>query len=178
MSKVSVFIALTVLALAVSSCDFFRTLAGRPVSAEIAAKRARIESAEARKAAYRDSVIQARLDSAARAERCIADSLYATDTLSSNGLLRKASTIKGVSRKSLDHRFYVVAGAFSQQANAERLAARYADAGVQSMVVSRFGHLNAVLLAPCDKIADALDAYRQVKSLPFASRQSWILVNE
>ena len=178
MNKVSVIVAVTVLALVVSSCDFFRAIAGRPGSAEIAAKRALIERKEAREAAYRDSLLQARLDSAARAERTIADSLHAADTLVSNGLLRKASSIKGVSRKYLKHRFYVVAGALSQQANAQRLAAKYADAGVESKVITHFGLYNAVLLSPCNRIADALEAYREVMRLPYASKNTWVLVNE
>ena len=174
MNRVPVILALTLLIFGVCSCDFFRSLAGRPGSAEIAAKRVRIERAEA----YRDSVQQARLDSIALAERSAADSLHAEDTLTHIGKLRTASSFKNMNRSMLERRCYLVVGAFSQEDNARRLAARYESEGFETTIFRYRSGLNTVMVSPCDRIADVLEAYRKVKRLPFASKETWVLVNE
>ena len=174
MKKIPVILAAVMLLLGVSSCDFFRSLAGRPGSAQIQQKRVLIQKAEAR----RDSLEQARLDSVARAERFAADSLYALDTLGRSGLLRKASAFSNISRSSLENRYYLVVGAFSNANNAQRLCARYVDAGYRSLVFCYRSGLNAVFVAPSDNIVETLAAYRGVVQLPFASKQTWVLVNE
>ena len=174
MNKVSLILLLALMAFAVNSCDFFRVLAGRPVSAEIEGKRVLIERAEAR----RDSLEQVRLDSIARAERYVADSLYAVDTLTHSGLLRKASYYKRIPRAALDHRYYLVAGAFSQPANAERLASRYVAAGHEAFAFHYTGSLTAVFISPSNRIDETLEEYRAVMRLPFATKKTWVLVNE
>ena len=55
MKKILAISALAALCL-LTGCDFFRTLAGRPTSADIAAKRALIERTEQQEAARRDSI--------------------------------------------------------------------------------------------------------------------------
>lgn len=174
MNKVSLILLLAVLSFAVNSCDFFRALAGRPGSAEITGKRLLIERAEAR----RDSLEQVRLDSIARVERYVADSLYAVDTLVHSGLLRNASYYKRIPREALDHRYYLVAGAFSQPANAERLAGRYRAAGHEAFAFHYTGSLTAVFVSPSNRIDEILEEYRAVMRLPFASKKTWVLVNE
>ena len=178
MNKVPVILAAVVLLLGISSCDFFRGIAGRPRSAQINEKRARIELAEAAKAARRDSVEKARLDSAARAEQYAADSLYALDSLTRCGKLRKASSVSNIPMKALKSRWYVVAGAFANEANAKRLAARFDDAGFETELLKYRSGLNAVLVAPSDRIPETFGAYRRIIKLPFASNQCWVLVNE
>ena len=172
--KVFTLFAAALLLLSVSSCDFFRTLAGRPGSAQIRQKQELILRAEA----CRDSVERARLDSVARAERYVADSLYAVDTLTRSGRLRKASAIKSIPQKNLTHRYSLVVGAFSHPGNAERLVKRYSDAGFEALAFRYYGGTNAVFVAPCNRITEALESFRAVKKLPFASSQTWILVNE
>ena len=178
MNKGYVILAAIALLLLVSSCDFFRGLAGRPGSAEIQRKRALIEQVEVQKAAYRDSVERARLDSVARQERYVADSLYALDTLTRCGKLRKLSALSGIPRTALHQRCCVVVGAFANPKNAEKLAGRYRDAGYASSVVAYRNGLNAVFVAPSDRITECLDAYRGIIRLPFASKECWILVKE
>ena len=174
MKKVPVIIAAAILLLCVSSCDFFRSLAGRPVTAQIEQKRILIQKSEAR----RDSLERVRLDSIAFAERYAADSLYALDTLGHKGKLRNASGLSNISRSALDRRYYIVAGAFSNEKNAARLSGRYSDAGFESFVFRYRSGLNAVFVAPSDSIVEILSAYRSIVKLPFASSQTWVLVNE
>jgi len=162
----------------VTSCDFFRALAGRPGSSEIARKRALIERAEATRQARLDSIEHARLDSIAAAERCLADSLYALDTLGGAGLLRNASRLSGIDRRKLDARCYVVVGAFTQESNAARLVSRYESSGFTAEVFRYRSGLCAVFVSPCNTLAEALDAYRGVMRLPFAPKSAWVLLNE
>lgn len=178
MKNLSIALALCFLTLCVSSCDFFRAIAGRPGSAYIKEKRERIERLESRIAAARDSVERVRLDSVARAERYAADSLHAMDTLRSSGKLRKASSIRNIPAHKLGNRCFVVVGAFSNEANAVKLAARYREAGFESMVFRYYSGLNAVFVAPSNRVTEALEAYRSVMRLPFSSKETWILVNE
>ena len=169
-----VILSAALLLLSVSSCDFFRSLAGRPGSEQIRQKRELIERAEA----CRDSLERALLDSVARSERYAADSLYAVDTLTRSGKLRMASAIRSIPGKNLRHRYNIVVGAFSQPANAERLAGRFKAAGFEAEIFRYYGGMNAVFVAPCDRITEAMEAYRAVARLPFASDQTWILVND
>lgn len=57
-----------------SGCDVFRKLAGRPTSADIEARRAAIE-------AVQEAEHQARMDSLAKVEKQLADSLAVLDSL-------------------------------------------------------------------------------------------------
>ena len=161
----------------VSGCDFFRTLAGRPTSAEIEAKRERLELAQQREAHARDSVDRARRDSVLRVRQA-ADSLHALDTLVSLGKYHKASSYRNIPQAKLRTRYAMVGGVFSNEDNAGRLKARYEAEGYEAYVLKYYSGLCAVLVGPCDKIADALGTYRATRSLPFRSDQSWILVNE
>jgi hypothetical protein len=178
MNKGYVILAAIALLLLVSSCDFFRGLAGRPGSAEIQRKRALIEQVEAQNAARRDSLEKARLDSIARQERYVADSLYAVDTLTRCGKLRKLSALSGIPRSAVHKRCCIVVGAFANPKNAEKLSGRYRDAGYESYVVVYRNGLNAVFVAPSDKITGCFESYRGIVRLPFASKESWILVKE
>ena len=178
MKKLSFILAAFLLLSGVSSCDFFRGLAGRPLSSEIEAKRARIELAQKRAEALKDSLERARKDSVLKAQQFVADSTYAADSLLKKGRLRKASSIRNIPVKKLQSRYYVVVGAFSQEANANRLVARYHDAGFRAEAFRYYSGTTAVFVEPSSRITDAMDAFRRVKKLPFAPKEAWILINE
>lgn len=178
MRKMTLVIALTLAVSLVSSCDFFRTIAGRPTSREIEAKRARMELASRREAARQDSIARAEAAAKALAEAAVADSLHAIDTLTHIGKLHKASSYVNIPSKRLRSPYAVVVGVFSSEANAERLAARYREEGFEAYVLKYYSSLCAVLVSPCDRIADALKAYRRVRALPGASKETWVLSNE
>ena len=86
MKRLSFILAALLLLSGVSSCDFFRGLAGRPLSSDIEAKRARIELAQKRAEAFRDSLERARKDSVLRVQQFLADSTYAADSLLKAGV--------------------------------------------------------------------------------------------
>jgi hypothetical protein len=178
MKRLSFIFAALLLLCGLSSCDFFRGLAGRPLSSEIEAKRARIESAQKRAEAFRDSLERARMDSVIRAQKFLSDSTHATDSLLKAGKLRRASSIRNIPKAKLQSRYYVVVGAFSQEANATRLVARYRDAGFRAEALRYHSGTTAVLVEPTARITDAMDAFRRIKVLPFAPKEAWILIDE
>lgn len=178
MKKLTLVIASVLLLSLVSGCDFFRSLAGRPTSRDIEAKRLRLEQVARRDAARKDSLERARLDSVAREQQAVADSLHAIDTLTHIGKLHKASSYVNIPGSRLRSRYAVVVGVFSSEANAARLCARYESRGFESYVLKYHSTLCAVLVSPCNRIADALAAYRRVRSLPDSSKETWVLSNE
>ena len=178
MKRLTSVLALALLLFLAGGCDFFRTLAGRPTSSEIEAKRARIEQRSLREAAVRDSINQARLDSAAAVQRAAADSLHALDTLIHIGKYHKASSYSNIPQSRLRSRYALVVGVFSSAPNAEKLALRYQASGYDAYVLKYYSTLSAVLVNPCNKIAEALEAYRKVRSIPNGPKEVWVLVNE
>jgi len=178
MKNLSILTASVLLLLLVGGCDFFRTLAGRPTSAEINAKRARIELVAQREAALRDSVERARKDSIAFAQKAVADSLHAVDTLTHIGKLHKASSYRNIPQSRLRSQYALVVGVFSTEQNAERAAARYSEDGFEAYVLKYYSRLCAVLVSPRSRVADILSEYRKVRKLPYASSEIWVLVNE
>lgn len=178
MKKMTLILALALAASLVSGCDFFRTIAGRPTSREIEAKRARLELASQREQARLDSIALAKAAEEALALAAVDDSLHAIDTLTQIGKLHKASSYKNIPSKRLRSRYAVVVGVFSSEQNAERLAGRYRVQGFDAYVLKYYSSLCAVLVSPCDRIADALKAYRRVRALPNSSKETWVLCNE
>jgi hypothetical protein len=178
MKKLTTVFAFVLLLCLAGGCDFFRTLAGRPTSAQIEAKRERMEQRSLREAAVRDSINQARLDSAAAAQRAVADSLHAIDTLTHIGKYHKASAYANIPQSRLRTRYALVVGVFSSLPNAEKLALRYQAAGRDAYVLRYHSTLSAVLVSPCNKVAEVLESYRSLLSMPDGPKQVWVLVNE
>ena len=88
MKKTAILLILT-LALTVTGCDFFRRVAGRPVSADIENKRVAILKAEeAALQAYLDSVKMVR-------EKVVSDSLAALDSLKAYGTMMNGPAVLG-----------------------------------------------------------------------------------
>ena len=100
------------------------------------------------------------------------------DTLLHIGKLHKASAYVNIPQSRLRSRYALVVGVFSSQPNAEKLASRYQAAGYDAYVLRYRSSLSAVLVSPCSRIADILVAYRSVRALPSASKETWVLVNE
>ena len=174
----TIVIALALAACLVSGCDFFRAIAGRPTSGQIEAKRARLELAERMEKAREDSLARERAAREALAMAAVADSIHAVDTLTHIGKLHKASSYVNIPSSRLRSRYAVVVGVFSSEDNAKRLVKRYESYGFEAYVLKYYSSLCAVLVSPCDRIADALLAYRRVRALPNAPKETWILSNE
>ena len=157
---------------AVTGCDFFRQLAGRPTSADIEAKRLEILIAEQQAA-------QARLDSLMKQQQIAQDSLAALDSIAQyGGTILNPAKLGGLFATRLEARYYVIVGAFRVRANAENLLQKAKTAGYEPALISFNTGLIAVGLCPCSNVVDAKDALKKVKTEKFCPKDVWVLLNE
>ncbi len=169
------FLALSLLS--VSSCDFVRTLAGRPTAAQVEQMRLdRIAAEEARH--------QAILDSLERREKAIADSLAALeahllDSLSqAKGTVLNPSKMGGLYTTKLESRYCIVVGAFRGRYYAERKLKACNEAGYTATIISFRNGLLAVSVCPSNSLSETVKTLKQLRGKGICPADSWILVNE
>lgn len=153
-----------------TSCDLFRKMAGRPTSKDIQAKRELI--------AREQQSHQQRLDSLKLMQKHISDSLAVLDSIRmSSSSLVSVRQLSEQSRASLEHRYYVIVGAFGKSQNARSFAESAREAGYEpSLIVYQNGFI-AVGVSPADKITDAYAALNKVRDSGFCP-DAWILDNK
>ena len=157
---------------AVTGCDFFRTIAGRPTSEEIETKKLEILKAE-------QAAAQARLDSIKREQQMMLDSLAAMDSIRQyGGTVLNPAKLGGLFTTRLEARYYVIVGAFMFRSNAEALLNKAKAAGYQPAIISFNNGMNAVGLSPCNNIVDAKEALKAIRNEAFCTKDVWILLNE
>lgn len=178
-------LVLLVLMLAVSGCDFFRKVAGRPTSADLEEKKVKIAHVEARKAEQARE--QARLDSLeAEKERVrMAQEMAARDSVAALEVLKTQkcmmydlSSLKGLASGALDHRYYVVVGSFKDEANADKFLSKVAaEPGMEPVKICFRNKMIAVGVAPRNMIAQMPAVMEDVRAKSFCPKDAWILVN-
>jgi len=157
---------------AVTGCDFFRGLAGRPTSEDIENKK--IEILRAQQAAE-----QARLDSIRLQQQIALDSLAALDSIKQyGGTILNPARHGGLFTTKLEARYYVMIGAFMFRSNAEALLKRAKAAGYEPAIINFNNGMNGVGLCPCNNIVEAKEALKAVKKEKFCPKDVWILLNE
>ena len=172
MRKCAVYILIFSILSCATGCDFLRRAAGRPVSADIEAKRELIRQDSLRRQAVADSLERIRLER----EAYVADSLAVMDTLSSEGVfIRRASEIPSMKGADLQARFWLVTGAFRNRTYADRLVLKLENAGFESRSVVPSKGLVTVLAAPSETIRGVFDSYRLYRSSSLYNPQVWIL---
>ena len=171
--KRQVLLFLAVAVFAVSGCDFFRSLAGRPTSEDIEMKKIEILRAE-------EAALQARLDSLRNVEqKMMQDSLNALDSIRQiGGSVLNPARYGGLFATRLEARYYVIIGAFRTRTNAENLLRTAKEKGYRPALISFQSGMIAVGLSPVNKLTDALTELKKVKQEPFCPKDAWILVNE
>ena len=157
----------------VTGCDFFRTLAGRPTSNDIDAKRVQIMKAE-------EAALQARLDSIRRVEeKVVADSLAALDSLTASGvIMADASRLGGLVTEDLGSRYHIVIGVFRERNNALKLADQAGQGGYPARLFDCRRGMIAVGICPSDKISRTYQDWKDLQGKAFCPKDSWILLNE
>ena len=143
---------------AVTGCDFFRRLAGRPTSADIEAIREAILEREEAKAAT--------LDTSATIK---APEVSATPTEPP-----KAAEA-GAPSKDGKKRYYIIVASFSQKDNAVKCAERMATRGYPGELISFKGGYTAVGICGTDDEAQAKENLKEVKRQDFCPSGVWIL---
>lgn len=148
------FLTIAVMALvatAVTGCDFFRRLAGRPDSEWIEAKAEAIRQEE--------EALRIRQDSLERARKAEADSLAAADS---------------VRLANHRYRFCVILGSFSSKENAERYVEEIAAKGYKCELLT-FRNSTAVGVCPTDDEAQAKKSLSELQRQDFCPNGAWIL---
>lgn len=142
---------MTLVATAVTGCDFFRRLAGRPDSEWIEAKAEAIRQEE--------EALRIRQDSLGRARKAEADSLAAADS---------------VRLANHRYRFCVILGSFSSKENAERYVEEIAAKGYKGELLT-FRNSTAVGVCPTDDEEQAKKSLSELQRQDFCPKGAWIL---
>lgn len=142
---------MTLVATAVTGCDFFRRLAGRPDSEWIEAKAEAIRQEE--------EALRIRQDSLERARKAEADSLAAADS---------------VRLANHRYRFCVILGSFSSKENAERYVEEIAAKGYKGELLT-FRNSTAVGVCPTDDEEQARKSLEELQRQDFCPNGAWIL---
>lgn len=142
---------MTLVATAVTGCDFFRRLAGRPDSEWIEAKAEAIRQEE--------EALRIRQDSLEKARKAEADSLAAADS---------------VRLANHRYRFCVILGSFSSKENAERYVEEIAAKGYKCELLT-FRNSTAVGVCPTDDEAQAKKSLSELQRQDFCPNGAWIL---
>lgn len=142
---------MTLVATAVTGCDFFRRLAGRPDSEWIEAKAEAIRQEE--------KALRIRQDSLERARKAEADSLAAADS---------------VRLANHRYRFCVILGSFSNKENAERYIKEIAGKGYKGELLA-FRNSTAVGVCGTDDPGKAQESLKELQRQDFCPNGAWIL---
>lgn len=142
---------MTLVATAVTGCDFFRRLAGRPDSEWIEAKAEAIRQEE--------EALRIRQDSLERVRKAEADSLAAADS---------------VRLANHRYRFCVILGSFSSKENAERYVEEIAAKGYKCELLT-FRNSTAVGVCPTDDEEQAKKSLSELQRQDFCPNGAWIL---
>lgn len=186
MGKAMEILVLAAVTVSVSSCDMFRTMVGRPTSADIAAKKAKIEQFEAlrQQPAPADSLASA--DTLGEAGQPVAvqvgesseDSLAAAAALKESGAKVAESRLLTTEAKgSLTHRYYIIVGAFSSRDNASKLVSKISAKGYEACVIAYRSGLTAVGVCPSNSLTEACAALGVLRGESFCPADAWILDN-
>lgn len=167
-----ILILAAVVAMLATGCDFFRKLAGRPTSEDIAAKVERIRAeAQARE--------EARLDSLRKVEKHRADSIAAMDSIRKEGQrMMPVERLGGLTVASLPARYYLIVGAFADMGNAERYSDQFSEHGYPAEIIAFRNGYNAVAVGKTNDITELYASLQQLKKQDFCPSNVWILTNE
>lgn len=168
---ISRIIVLSVCIACVSGCDFIRTIAGRPTSEDIEAKKSMMLAEYEKEVAQRDSA-DAVLKKQAL-EVASLDSLKATGCKFVN-----VSDIRARITSELSSEYCIICGAFSDRSNAERMAAKLLESGCESEFISYRNGSTAIGASPSGDISVIYRHYVSLREKKLIPEDSWILVNE
>lgn len=155
-----------------TGCDFFRTLAGRPTSAEI-------EAMKVEKLRIEEERLQAHLLKLQQEKQAVEDSIEALKLLrQQQGTLLNPSSLGGLFATRLEAKYCVIIGAFAKRENAERLHKEASDKGYSPLLISIRNGLIAVGVSPVNTLHEAMQAVRAVREETFCPDDVWILDNE
>ena len=160
----------------VTGCDFVRTLAGRPTTAQL-------EQIRKNRIAAEEAAHQAKLDSMAKAEKAMAEALAAReahllDSLTqAKGTVLNPSKMWGLYTTKLESKYCIVVGAFRVRSYAERKLNQCNQAGYTATIISFRNGLLAVAICPSNNLDETLKTLKQLRGTEVCPKDGWILMN-
>ena len=182
MKKIFAAISLSVLVLSVSSCDLFRSLAGRPTSAEL------------------KSAIEKQQSSAQQMQAITEEPAITTEQTAPEETIAVASAqakkeeytmVKREGRMSVplaythtnstlkatpEHSYYIIVGTYRQRPTLNKMIKDAHDAGYETFLLEYSNGLTSVGLMPCYNLGEAIDAYAKVSKEDFCPKDACILI--
>lgn len=202
MKKIFAAISLSVLVLSVSSCDLFRSLAGRPTSAELkSAIEKQQNAAETEKqtiteepaiTAQQTTITEEPAETTQQAT--IKEQTAPEDTIavaSTQAEKEEYTMVKREGRMSVplaythtnstlkatpEHSYYIIVGTYRQKPTLNKMIKDAHNAGYETSLLEYSNGLTSVGLMPCDNLGEAIDAYAKVSKEDFCPKDACILI--
>ena len=198
MKKIFAAISLSVLVLSVSSCDLFRSLAGRPTSAELkSAIEKQQNAAETEKQAITEEPAEMTQQTAITEEpaettqQATIKEQTATEEAIAVSPKEEYTMVKREGRMSVplaythtnstlkatpEHSYYIIVGTYRQKPTLNKMIKDAHDAGYETFLLEYSNGLTSVGLMPCDNMGEAIDAYAKVSKEDFCPKDACILI--
>lgn len=189
MKKIFAAISLSVLVLSVSSCDLFRSLAGRPTSAELkSAIEKQQNAAETEKQTITEEPAGTAEQAAIKEQTAPEETIAIASTQAEK---EEYTMVKREGRMSVplaythtnstlkatpEHSYYIIVGTYRQKPTLNKMIKDAHDAGYETFLLEYSNGLTSVGLMPCDNLGEAIDAYAKVSKEDFCPKDACILI--
>ena len=161
--------------LALSGCDFFRNVAGRPDSAAIEQKARKIEQ---RRLELSDSLSREQ-ERIRVQQQLISDSLSTLERIRQDGWPRISSVSRfGTPAGDLQHRYYLVVGVYRSAQTSSRVLTSLRGIGYQAGFLSFPEGVKSVYMAASDCLCDIKTTADEAKRAGDCPPDAWIYLNE
>lgn len=165
-------------ALAATGCDFFRELAGRPTSDQIAAMAEAIRLEESARIAdsLRKALAEPQEDSAATTPAQATPAAQAASTPTASSPVTAATTPAAAAPAPAGDlkRFYVVMASFGNSANANKYASILEAKGYPATILKR-GSYQVVAVCGTDDEAAIKQSFDEIRRQDFCPQGVWII---
>lgn len=195
MKKIFAAISLSVLVLSVSSCDLFRSLAGRPTSAELKSAIERQQSSAQQMQTITEEPAETTQQATITEEPAITTEQTAPEetiaVASTKAEKEEYTMVKREGRMSVplaythtnstlkatpEHSYYIIVGTYRQKPTLNKMIKDAHDAGYETFLLEYSNGLTSVGLMPCDNLGEAIDAYAKISKEDFCPKDACILI--
>lgn len=188
MKNIFAAISLSVLVLSVSSCDLFRSLAGRPTSAELKSAIEKQQSSAQQMQAITEEPAETTQQATIKEQTAPEETIAVASTQAEK---EEYTMVKREGRMSVplaythtnstlkampEHSYYIIVGTYRQKPTLNKMIKDAHDAGYETFLLEYSNGLTSVGLMPCDNLGEAIDAYAKVSKEDFCPKDACILI--
>lgn len=194
MKKIFAAISLSVLVLSVSSCDLFRSLAGRPTSAELKSAIEKQHNSAQQMQAITEEPAETTQQAITEEPAITTEQTAPEETIavaSPQAKKEEYTMVKREGRMSVplaythtnstlkatpEHSYYIIVGTYRQRPTLNKMIKDAHDAGYETFLLEYSNGLTSVGLMPCDNLGEAIDAYAKISKEDFCPKDACILI--